>query len=406
MDDLRKEFPIFKKQKQLIYLDSAATSLKPKTVIQAINDYNQKYSINSHSESSSPLFKKVWTTIQETREIIAQKIKGKVEEISFLPSTTHALNILALSLKNHLQKGDRICLTYLEHSSNLHPWQAIAKEKKAIVDFLPLNKEFTIDISKLDKYIDKKTKIVSFVHVSNSLGVINPAAEITKKIKEINPECLVILDACQSVIHVPINVAEWNIDALALSGHKVYGPTGIGVLWIKKELGEKLPHLLWGGGKKIGPMEEIADQNLPLSQKMEVGTLPLAEIFGLKAAFEFLNNFATKEIYKYENDLRNYTLQKLKKIKNITIYNQKLVSANIITFNLASYHAHDIVDYLGKNNILIRAGNLCCPYLNKLIGANSALRISFGAYNNYNDINELVSHLQKIIQSPQVLLPF
>ena len=405
MDNARSDFPIFAETKELVYLDSAATSLKPQAVIQAINDYNQKYSINSHSEVNNPLFKKVYETIRETRATVAQKINAQVEEISFLPSTTHALNFLALSLKNHLQKGDRICLTYLEHSSNLHPWQAIAKEKKIIVDFLPLNKEFTIDISKLDKYIDKKTKIVSFVHVSNSLGVINPAAEITKKIKEINPECLVILDACQSIIHVPINVTEWNIDALALSGHKVYGPTGIGVLWIKKKLGEKMPHLLWGGGKKIGPMEEIVDQNLPLSQKMEVGTLPLAEIFGLKAAFEFLNNFATKGIYKYENDLRNYTLQKLKKIKDIVIYNQELVSANIITFNLP-YHPHDIADYLGKNNIYVRAGNFCCPYLDKLIGANSALRISFGTYNDYGDIDKLVFCLQKIMQNPQILLPF
>ncbi|KLL04034.1 MAG: Nitrogen fixation protein NifS [Mycoplasmataceae bacterium CE_OT135] len=407
MDDWRKAFPIFKEQKQLIYFDSAATSLKPQTVIQAINDYNQKYSINSHSESSSPLFKKVWTTIRETREIIAQKINAQAEEISFLPSTTHALNILALSLKDYLQEGDRICLTYLEHSSNLHPWQAIAKEKKASLEFLPLNNELTIDINQLDKYIDKRTKIVSFVHVSNSLGVINPVAEITRKIKKINPNCLVVLDACQSIIHVPIEVKKWNIDALALSGHKVYGPTGIGVLWIKKELGQKLPHLLWGGGKKIGPMEKITDRNWPLSQKMEVGTLPLAEIFGLKAALEFLNNFSTKEIYEYEDDLRNYALQKLKEIKGVIIYNQNLISANIITFNLPPYHAHDLTDYLGKKNILVRAGNFCCPYLDKLIGTNSALRISFGVYNNYDDIDKLISHLQKIIQdSSSILLPF
>lgn len=406
MDKARKDFPIFKEQKEIIYLDSAATSLKPQTVIQAINDYNQKYSINSHSESSSPLFKKVWTTIWETREIIAQKIKAKPEEIIFLPSTTYALNILALSLKNYLQKGDQICLTYLEHSANLHPWQAIAKERGVIIDYLPLNKEFIIDIDRLDKCISKKTKIVSFVHVSNSLGVINSVAKVAQKIKKINPECLVVLDACQSIIHVPIDIGKLNINALVLSGHKVYGPTGIGVLWIKKELGEKLPHLLWGSGKKIGPMEEITNQNLPLSQKFEVGTLPLAEIFGLKAAFEFLNNFTAEEIYEYENNLRTYALQKLKTIKNVVIYNQNLVSANIITFNLPSYHAHDIADYLGKNDIYVRAGNFCCPYLEKLIGSNSALRVSFGVYNNYDDIDKLIFNLQKVIQNPQTLLPF
>jgi cysteine desulfurase/selenocysteine lyase len=139
---------------------------------------------------------------------------------------------------------------------------------------------------------------------------------------------------------------------------------------------------------------------------MEVGTLPLAEIFGLKAAFEFLNKLGTKEIYEHENNLRNYALQKLTKIKGMSIYNQNLVSANIITFNLPPYHAHDVTDYLGKNNILVRAGNFCCPYLDKLIGTSSALRISFGVYNNYDDIDELFLHLQKIIQNSQVLLPF
>src|SRR4051794_30199396 len=206
MDNKRSDFPIFAETKELVYLDSAATSLKPRALIQAINDYNQKYSINSHSEVNNPLFKKVYETIRETRTIIARKINAQTEEISFLPSTTHALNILALSLKGYLQEGDQICLTYLEHSSNLHPWQAIAKEKGVNVVFLPLNKELTVDINQLDKCIDKRTKIVSFVHVSNSLGVINPVVEITEKIKKINPGCLVVLDACQSIIHVPINV--------------------------------------------------------------------------------------------------------------------------------------------------------------------------------------------------------
>jgi cysteine desulfurase / selenocysteine lyase len=407
MDKIKNAFPIFKEQKKIVYLDSAATSLKPQTVIQAINDYNQKYSINPHSGNSSPLFEKVWITIQKTRKIIAQKIGAQTEEIIFFPSATYALNVLALSLKDHhLQTGDRIFLTYLEHSSNFYPWQAIAKEKKIIIDYLPLDKEFAIDTSKLDKHIDKKTKIVSFFHVSNSLGAINSAAKVAKKVKEIAPECLVILDACQSIAHIPINVKKWNIDALVLSGHKAYGPTGIGVLWIRKMLGERIPHLLWGGGKKTGPMEKSSEQDLPLSQKFEVGTAPLAEIFGLKAAFEFLNNFDSKEIYKYESSLHDYTLQKLKTIKGIVIYNQNLATTNIITFNLLPYHAHDVADYLGKNNIYVRAGNFCCPYLDKLIGTNSALRISFGLYNDCSDVDKLISHLQKITKKPQILLPF
>src|SRR2546423_8071049 len=226
----RKLFPIFTRQKNLVYLDSVATSLKPQTVIQAISDYYEKYSINSHSEGSSFLAQKVRQTVHQTRQLIAQKINAQAEEIIFFPSTTYSLNILALSLKNFLQKGDKIFLTHLEHSSNCYPWQAIAQEKAVQVDFLSLTKNFVIDIDKLENYIDKKTKMVSFSHMSNSLGIINPIAKITKKIKEINPNCLVIIDACQSIAHLPIDVKKWNIDALVFSGHKVYGPTGIGVL--------------------------------------------------------------------------------------------------------------------------------------------------------------------------------
>ena len=162
MNKTRSNFPIFKEQKSLVYLDSAATGLKPQKVIQALNDYNQNFSINSHSETGSPLFKQVWTTINKTREIIAQKIKVSAGEIIFLPSATYALNILALTLQDQLQAGDKIFLTYLEHSSNLYPWQAIAQKKKALVDYLPLNENFTIEINQLDKYIDQKTKVVSF----------------------------------------------------------------------------------------------------------------------------------------------------------------------------------------------------------------------------------------------------
>jgi cysteine desulfurase/selenocysteine lyase len=207
-NEIRQNFPFFTHQKNLVYLDSAATSLKPKTVIKAISNYYENYSINTHSEGSSFLAQGVRQTVRQTRQLIAQKINARVEEIIFLPSTTYSLNILALSLKNFLEKGDKIGLTHLEHSSNCYPWQAIAQERGTQVVFLPLTKNFVIDIDKLENYINKKVKIVSFSHMSNSLGVVNPVQEITKKIKKINPNCLVIIDACQSAAHLPINVKE------------------------------------------------------------------------------------------------------------------------------------------------------------------------------------------------------
>jgi cysteine desulfurase / selenocysteine lyase len=400
MSNFRYLFPIFEQHKGLVYLDSAATNLKLRTVIDAINDYYQKYSINFHSRSSHSLFKEVWKTIRETRQLVARKINAQPEEISFVPSATYAFNILALSCQKFLRAGEKIFLTHLEHSSNLYPWQSIAQEKGLKTGFLPLNENLIIDVSQLPNYIDEKTKIVSFFHVSNSLGTINPVAEITQRIKQINPDCLVILDACQSITYASIDVREWNIDALVFSGHKVYGPTGIGMLWLKKELAEKFPHVLWGGGKMIGPLTEITSQDLFSLNKFEVGTLPLAQIFGLKASFEFLNKINSLIIYQHQNKLRNYALLQLEKIKNIFIYNQKLPTNNIITFNLSGYHAHDIVDYCGKHDILLRGGDFCCPYLSKIIGTNSALRISFDLYNTYADIDRLIKCLREIKEKP------
>jgi len=401
----RKLFPTFTRQKNLVYLDSAATSLKPKTVIQAISNYYENYSINTHSEGNSFLAQEVRQTIHQARQLIAQKINTQTEEIIFFPSTTYSLNILALSLKKCLQREDKIFLTHLEHSSNCYPWQAISQEKEIQIDFLPLTKNFVIDINKLENYIDKKTKIVSLSHMSNSLGVINPVVKITKKIKEINPNCLVIIDACQSIAHLPINVKKWNIDALVFSGHKIYGPTGIGVLWIKKEFGRNLPDLLWGGGKKVSPLYLNNEFLLPLTQKFEVGTLPLAQIFGLKASFEFLNSLNIKEISNYEKELKNYAISELEKLGKVTIHNKDLKTIDIVLFNLKNYHAHDVADYLGKNNILVRAGNFCCPYLKELIGTESAIRISLFIYNTKKEIDKMTYHLKNIIKDSKLLVP-
>ncbi|WNE40966.1 MAG: Cysteine desulfurase SufS [Mycoplasmataceae bacterium] len=395
-------FPFLKNNKKLVYFDNSGTTLKPNEVIEAINKYYQKYSINNHSGGGNSLFNEVHSTIQETRKIIAKRINAQSEEIIFSPSTTYSLNILALSLKKNVEKGDKICLTYLNHSSNSYPWQAIAQEKQAKVEFLDLNQNFTINVDNLNKYINQKTKIVTFPHISNSLGVINSVEEITKEIKKINPNCLVIIDACQSIAHLPINVKEWNIDALVFSGHKTYGPTGIGVFWIKKDLGEKLTNILWGGGKKSSPNEKI-DKNLPLSQKFEVGTLPLAQIFGLKASFEFLNNLEIEKIKKREENLKNYLVKELSKLKEVTIYNYETSAVNIILFNLKNYHPHDVADYLGKNNICVRAGNFCCPYLKKVIREESAIRISLALYNTKKDAKTLIECLNKLIDRPDLI---
>lgn len=413
MKNLRNFFPFLKEKKEIIYLDISGTALKPDSVIKSINDYYQKYSINSHSIINNSLFNTLTKIIYQTRKLVAERIKVFLpEEIIFFPSATYAFNILALSCEDYLKKGDNILLTYLEHSSNIFPWQAVAKKKKVFIKYLPLTTEFTIDINQINKLVDYRTKIVSFFHVSNSLGTINQVAEIAQKIKKINPNCRIILDACQSIVNIPIEAKKWNLDALIFSAHKAYGPTGLGILWLKKDFGENLPDLLWGGGKLNFPnLDEkisILEKKHFLPQKFEVGSLPLAQIFGLKASLEFLNMLGQENIRQHDTNLRKCTFQKLREVKNLIIYNpikeQDLVTTNIITFNLLGYHAHDVADYLGKQNIYLRSGNFCNPYLSKLIGINSALRISFGVYNNQLDIDKLKFHLEKIIQNPEIII--
>ncbi|CAG8538933.1 6480_t:CDS:2, partial [Racocetra persica] len=359
---------------------SAATSLKPESVIEAVREYYEKYSLNSHSGGSGLLGQKVQNTISQTRQLIAQKIKANPDEIFFLPSTTYALNILALSARDFLVPGDKICLTRLEHSSNCFPWEALAQEKDSQVIFLPLNEKFTIDIDKLVNYIDKKTKIVSFFHMSNSLGVINPVKEIAAKIKEINPNCWVIIDACQS------------------GGKKIGSNDSL----VEKN---RHGHFIQSIKSRYNILSDKT-KNEPwlLTRKFEVGTLSLAQIFGLKAAFEFLNGLDIKVISNYERTLKNYALGKLKELEKVIIYNQELETVDIILFNLVGYHAHDVENYLSKNDILVRADNFCCPYLPELIGEEAAVRISLFIYNTKEEIDKLVYCLKELVENPDLII--
>jgi len=401
MNKFRKYFPIFKKQKEIIYFDNAGTTLKHKNVIFAINQYYKKYSINDHTQGSDKISKKVRKEIEETRKIISKEINAESEEIFFLPSATYSLNILSFSLENILKKNDKILLTFLEHSSNIFPWQSIAKKKKAKIEFLKLNENFIIDLEILKKKIDKNVKIVSFFHVSNSFGSTNPVEKITKIIKKNNPKCIIILDACQSISYYKINVKKMKIDALVFSAHKIYGPTGIGVLWIKKKINEITNDVLWGGGKKTNPLNIKKTSNFS-DKKFEVGTLPLAQIFGLKKSFEFINNLKKNKRLIL---IKNYALKKLSNLKNIIIYNKNSFNnKNIIIFNIKRIHSHDITDYLGKKGIIVRSGNFCCPYLKNFIKKESAIRLSFSIYNNKKEFNKFFFIMKKIINNSQILI--
>jgi len=406
MRQIKKNFSFFNKNKGFVYLDSAATNLKPKKVIAAITDYYNNFSINNHTEINNSLYRKISHTIKNTRKIIAEKINGIDGEVVFFPSSTYAFNILAFSLSDLLQKNDEVLICPLEHSSNLFPWQSLSLSKKCKLNFFKLKDDYSIEYEDLSSLVNERTKVVSFSHLYNSLGVINPVKEIISSIKKYNPDSIIIVDICQSIAHIPINLSEWNVDIAVFSGHKVFGPTGIGVAWINSKIKNKLKDVIWGGGKNYGPLEK-KKHNLLLKNKFEVGTLPIAQIFGLEKSFEFISDpLFFNQIKEREEKLYQVAIKELKKIRNITIYSNCENPTNIITFNLENFHSHDVADCLGKNNIYVRSGNFCCPLFKEVTGVDSAVRISISVYNTENDIYKLIRNLKKIQKDSKLLIPW
>ena len=399
---LRNDFPFLEKKPLTIFLDNAGTTLKPVTVIESIKKCYVDYSLNPHSVSSYPGFRKVDQIINETRELLIEKIEGNSpEELVFIPSATHSFNFLALACKTWLKKGDEIALTYLEHSSNYYPWEILTKEIGVKLIFLPLNFDNQIDLFELDKYINNHTKVVSFFQVSNALGVINPVTKIVEVIKKRNPDCLVIVDACQSITaNQEIFAKQWKIDVLVFSAHKMYGPTGLGILWVNSASQKKIPSVLWGGGKIKSPLEKVKEdwEDSVYYQEWEVGTPPLAQIFGLNASLKWMKKQKRNEIIDYLSSLVEYmVLKMLVKVLGIIIYNKRIErEVGIVTFNLTNYHSQDVVDYLGRNNLIVRGGNFCCPFLYKIIKTNSAIRISLALYNTFWEVDRLIFLLAKI----------
>lgn len=396
----REYFPFFKENKTL-FLDSAGTTLKLESVIKSINDYYTNYSLNLHSASENNLFQKINRVIIEARKLVISEIGGESpEEVVFTPSATYSFNFLALACKLWLKKGDEIGLTYLEHSSNYYPWELLTREIGVKLVFFPLVSNGQIDLEKLGDYVSFKMKIVSFSQVSNALGTVNPVVKISQIVKEKNPTCLIIVDACQSLSNGQrILARKWKIDVVVFSAHKVYGPTGLGVMWVSSLSQNKFVSVLWGGGRLQSPIAELQKKssNLVYFKSWEVGTLPLAQIFGLRASLKWLKEQKRSDIVGYVTALVKYTMQKLIMIPTVVIYNRYLEKGvGIITFNLLNCHSQDVVDYLGRNNLVVRGGDFCCPYIQKIIKTNSAIRISLSLYNTIWEVDRLISLLTKI----------
>ncbi|MFH0065956.1 MULTISPECIES: cysteine desulfurase [Bacillaceae] len=396
--EIRKLFPILDQEvngQPLVYLDSAATSQKPAAVIEAIEQYYRGYNSNVH-RGVHTLGTKATDAYEGAREKVRKFINASsTEEIIFTRGTTTSLNTVARSYGGaNIKEGDEIVISYMEHHSNIIPWQQLAKEKGAVLKYIPLQEDCTISLDDVRATITDATKIVSIMQVSNVLGVINPVKEIAKIAHEHG--AVMVVDGAQSTPHLKVDVRDLDCDFFAFSGHKMVGPTGIGVLYGKKELLEKMEPIEFGGEMiDFVGLQESTWKELPW--KFEGGTPIIAGAIGLGAAIDFLEEIGLDNIERHEHKLAAYAMEKMSAVEGLTIFGPKDAEkrAGVITFNINDVHPHDVATVLDADGIAVRAGHHCAQPLMKWLDVSSTARASFYLYNTEEDIDKLVSGLVK-----------
>jgi cysteine desulfurase/selenocysteine lyase len=385
----RSHFPIFKKNPKLIYFDSASTSLKPKTVIDSMSDFYNNNGMNFRSFGALSLQNN--SLMFETRVKTAEFINAAFEEVIFTKGTTESLNILAQILSQKIQPGDEIITSELEHNSSILPWIRVAKEKKAKLIFIPLSKQNKITVDNFKTVLTDKTKILVLTHMSNVLGYITPIKEISKIAHK--KDVLVILDAAQSVVHQRLDMKDLDVDFMAFSAHKIYGPFGLGILYGKKELLQQMNPSFLGGGT----IQEVFKDHYVLRDtpyKFESGTPNIGSIISFKKSLEFIEFIGFENIYKHTKKMVAKIKEEFKKIPQIKILNEG--ADHLVLFVFDKIHSHDVENSLTQHNIYIRTGFHCANLLSKKLKQISTIRVSVGIYNTEEDINFLITHLKKI----------
>lgn len=393
MKNIKNEFPFFINNSEVTYLDSAASSLKLNSVIKRLNDYYINNGTNIH-RGVYKLAHEATEAFELTRSNVAKLINANTEEIIFTKGTTDSLNKLALSLAELINPGDEIITSELEHHSSLLPWQAIAKEKGAKLVFVKLDDEGRITTNNFKKAINNKTKIVALTQVSNALGFITPVKEIVEITRNYN--AYIIIDAAQSISHLSIDVKDLDVDFLAFSAHKMYGPNGVGILYGKANLLRELTPFEYGGEMAhLVDKEESSYKDIP--HKFEAGTPVIGEVIAFNEAVNFFLNNDLDKYFKKEMDLRRYLVDELLKIDDVIIYN-KNANSPIVTLNVKNIHPHDVASILDQYNVYVRAGHHCAQLVNKRLEVASTLRVSIGIYNTKEDIDKFIFALNKAIE--------
>jgi len=391
LSNIKKEFPIFN-NKNLVYLDSANSSQKPQSVIDRINDfYSNEFS--NVGRSVHALSIAATNNYENTRVSVQKYINAKnKDEIVFTKGATEAINLVASTFgQKYLKEGDEILLTELEHHSNYVPWHYLRNLKGVKIEFAEVNDDGEVSVESIEKKITSKTKIIALTHLSNVTGTIVPIKEIVEIAKKKNIPVLV--DGCQSAPHIKIDVKDLDCDFYAISGHKVYGPTGVGILYAKKKWLQNLPPYIGGGGM-ISEVKKDKVTYAPLPEKYEAGTMATAEVVAFNESIKFMQSIGIKNIIKHENELTNYALENMKKINSVNIVGNPKNKAGVISFTIKGVHPHDISTIVDEEGVAIRAGHHCCQILHERLNLSATARVSFGIYNTKEDIDILCKAIE------------
>lgn len=386
----REDFPAI--DENLIYFDNSATSLKPKCVIDKMVEYYSKYTSNIHRGDYNNAIR-TNKEYDETRDVVKDFIHAKnSDEIVFTSGTTDSMNTIVFGyFKNILNKDDEVLITKSEHASNVLPWFVLEKMGKCIVKYIPLNENHEVTLDNVKSSITKNTKVISIAHVSNVIGDVRDIEGIGAIAKENN--LYFVVDAAQSVSHINIDVVKSNVSFLAFSGHKMCGPTGVGVLYGKSEYLKDLVPLKYGGGMNESFESDKCYVLKSYPTNLEAGTPPIAEVIGLKEAINYITSIGVDNIHKHELELKKYLISKIENMDNIIIYNKNSKSG-IVTFNIKDVFAQDTSIYLNTYGIAIRAGNHCAKILKDEIDIKNTCRISFYIYNTFEEVDKLVEALK------------
>jgi len=395
IENIKSQFPVLNKKingKPLVYLDSSNSAQKPISVIKRLDDF-YKNEFSNIGRSIHSLSVNATNKFDETRMSVKNFINANSkDEIIFTKNATESINLVASTFgQQNIEKGDEILITELEHHSNYVPWHYLRENKGAVIKFAPINKDGDIIISELEKLITSRTKIIAVTHLSNVTGTIVPVKEIIDIAHQKNIPVLV--DGCQSAPHIKIDVKDLDCDFYAISGHKVYGPTGVGILYAKKKWLEQLPPYIGGGGM-ISEVKKDKISYAQLPEKYEAGTMATAEVIAFNESIKFMESIGIENLINHEKEITNYALEKLKKNNSVNIIGNPKNKAGVISFTIKGVHPHDIATILDEDGVAIRAGHHCCQVLHEKLKLTATARASFGVYNTKEDVDILCQAIE------------